>query len=70
MLQTTCGTPIYMEKLKDFQPSRNVHDVRNSSDEEEEKQGEMEKPAVTSSQGTATKGTSKAIALPRTKKNL
>nr|XP_006203557.2 serine/threonine-protein kinase 33 isoform X1 [Vicugna pacos] len=96
------------EKLKDFQPSRNVHDVRNSSDEEEEKQptvyektssvpskkenmddldtsyssytssrllpvelkGDMEKPAVTSSQGTATKGTSKAIALPRTKKNL
>nr|XP_031315952.1 serine/threonine-protein kinase 33 isoform X3 [Camelus dromedarius] len=35
-----------------------------------ELKGEMEKPTVTSSQGTATKGTSKAIALPRTKKNL
>ncbi|XP_057605569.1 serine/threonine-protein kinase 33 isoform X3 [Hippopotamus amphibius kiboko] len=31
---------------------------------------EIEKPPVTSSQGTATKGTAKSIALPRTKKKL
>ncbi|XP_028357382.1 serine/threonine-protein kinase 33 isoform X2 [Physeter macrocephalus] len=35
-----------------------------------ELKGEIEKPPATSSQGTATKGTAKSIALPRTKKKL
>uniref|UniRef100_A0A4W2G7G7 Serine/threonine-protein kinase 33 n=1 Tax=Bos indicus x Bos taurus TaxID=30522 RepID=A0A4W2G7G7_BOBOX len=93
------------EESKVYQPSRNVPDVSNSSDEEEGKQptayektpvpskkenidnidtsftssvgsrlppvelkGEVEKPPVTSSQGTAAKGTAKSIALPRPKK--
>uniref|UniRef100_A0A4W2EKL3 Serine/threonine-protein kinase 33 n=1 Tax=Bos indicus x Bos taurus TaxID=30522 RepID=A0A4W2EKL3_BOBOX len=93
------------EESKVYQPSRNVPDVSNSSDEEEGKQptayektpvpskkenidnfdtsftssvgsrlppvelkGEVEKPPVMSSQGTAAKGTAKSIALPRPKK--
>ncbi|XP_061003984.1 serine/threonine-protein kinase 33 isoform X1 [Dama dama] len=93
------------EDLKVYQPSRNVPDVSNSSDEEEGKQttayektpvpskkeniddldtsftssvgsrlppvelkGEAEKAPVTSSQGAASKGTAKAVALPRPRK--